>query len=54
MPLEKELRYKQLQDPKFKELSSKLEREDHHKFEPLDGLILTKSRISLGLPCQTQ
>jgi len=42
MPLEKELQYKQLQDPKFKELSSKLEREDHHKFEFLDGLIFKK------------
>jgi len=41
MPLEKELQYKQLQDPKFKELSSKLER-DHHKFELLDSLIFKK------------
>jgi len=32
-----------LQDPKFKDLSAKLEREDHHKFELLDDLIFRKS-----------
>jgi len=42
MPLEKELQYKQLQDPKFKDLSTKLEREDYHKFKLLDGLIFRK------------
>jgi len=40
--LKKELQYKQLQDPKFKDLSTKLEREDHHKFELLNGLIFRK------------
>jgi len=37
--LEKELHYEQLQDSIFKDLSAKLEREDDHKFELLDGLI---------------
>jgi len=32
-----------LQDPKFKDLSAKLEREDHYKFELFDDLILKKS-----------
>jgi len=40
MPLEKE--YKQLQDPKFTELSAKLEWENHHEFELFDGLIFKK------------
>jgi len=53
MPLKKELQYKQLQDPKFKDLSTKFEREDHHKFELLNGLIFRKGPDK-PLSCQIQ
>jgi len=52
MPLKRELQYKQLQDPKFRDPSTKFKREDHHKFELFD--VLEKARINLGLPCWAQ
>jgi len=53
--LKRELQYKQLQDPKFRDPSTKFKREDHHKFELLElVLILEKAWISLDLSCQTQ
>jgi len=48
MSLKRELQYKQLQDPKFSDPSTK--RENHHEFELLEGLSFRKARISLGLP----
>jgi len=44
--LEKELQYKQLQDSKFKDLSAKLERENHHKFELLGRVPLAHVPIA--------
>jgi len=45
MPLERELQYKKLQGPKFRDPSTKLKQEDHniyHKFEILDDLSFRK------------
>jgi len=43
LPLKKKLQYKQLQDPKCRDPFTKFKREDHHKFELLDGLSFRKS-----------
>jgi len=40
--LKRKLQYKQLQDPKLRDPFTKFKREDHHKFEFLDGLIFKK------------
>lgn len=42
IPLEKELQYRQLQDPGLKRLADSLKHEDHNKFELIDGLIFRK------------
>ncbi|KMQ93366.1 reverse transcriptase [Lasius niger] len=42
MPLKKELQFRQLQDPKLKDLSQKLEFKDYDKFELIDGLVFKK------------
>ncbi|CAL1672060.1 unnamed protein product [Lasius platythorax] len=42
MPLEKELQFRQLQDPKLKDLSQKLEFKEDDKFELIDGLVFKK------------
>jgi len=42
MPLEKELQFKQLQDPKLKIIVENLLQDEHEKFELFDGLIYGK------------
>jgi len=42
MPLEKELEYKQLSDPRIKSLAEDLEFTDNEKFELIDGLVYRK------------
>jgi len=51
MSLKRKLQYKQLQNPKFRDPSIKFKREDHHKFELLDGLSFRKGPDKRGLPC---
>lgn len=41
-PLEKELQFKQLQDPKINLIANKLESKDDKEFELIDGLIFKK------------
>jgi len=52
MPLERELQYKQLQNPKFRNPSTKFKREDHHKFELLYGLSFRKDpdKLQFAVP----
>lgn len=42
IPLEKELQYRQLQDPKLKAIAENLEGRDHDEFELIDGLVFKK------------
>ncbi|XP_071628367.1 uncharacterized protein [Temnothorax longispinosus] len=42
IPLEKELQYRQLQDPKLKLIAEKLEQEESDEFELIDGLVFKK------------
>ncbi|CAL1671939.1 unnamed protein product [Lasius platythorax] len=42
MPLEKELQFRQLQDPKLKNLSGRLELIEDDKYEIIDGLVFKK------------
>ncbi|KMQ87572.1 retrovirus-like pol polyprotein [Lasius niger] len=43
LPLEKELEYRQLQDPRLKFLARDLEYEGHDKFDLIDGLVFRKA-----------
>ncbi|KMQ85358.1 hypothetical protein RF55_16157 [Lasius niger] len=43
MPLKKELQFRQLQDPKLKSLSEKLECNKDNKYKIIDGLVIRKS-----------
>jgi len=52
MPLEKELQYKQLQDPKFKICLPSLNEKTIINSKFSTALFLEKARISLGLPYQ--
>ncbi|KMQ89733.1 hypothetical protein RF55_10607 [Lasius niger] len=42
LPLEKELEYRQLQDPKLKFIAKDLEYESHEKFDLIEGLVYRK------------
>jgi len=42
LPLERELEFRQLRDPRIKEIANKLEFEDHDKFELIEGLVYRK------------
>lgn len=42
IPLEKELQYRQLQDPRLKLIAESLEKEENDKFELIDGLVFRK------------
>lgn len=46
MPLEKELQYRQLQDPKLKVIAESLSQNEHEKFELFDGLVYRKGTYS--------
>lgn len=46
MPLEKELQFRQLQDPKLKVIAESLSQNDHEKFELFDGLVYRKGTHS--------
>jgi len=50
LPLEKELEYRQLQDPRLKFLARDLEYENHEKFDLIEGLVFRKGIDKFVIP----